>query len=72
MSKRPKRPTPLPPADVLALSIEQARARLGIGRDPLYKLIRQGKLPARKLGRRTLILAADLQAYAEALPAYGE
>jgi excisionase family DNA binding protein len=46
-------------------------AKIGIGRDKFYDLIREGKLPARKLGRRTLILAADLDAFLEALPRLG-
>jgi excisionase family DNA binding protein len=44
---------------------------IGIGRDKLYKLIREGKLPARKLGRKTLILATDLEAFLESLPRMG-
>jgi hypothetical protein len=31
----------------------------------------QGKLPARKLGRRTVVLASDLQKFLEALPVMG-
>jgi len=46
-------------------------ARVGVGRDKLYCLIREGKLPARKLGRKTLILASDLEAFLEALPRLG-
>jgi excisionase family DNA binding protein len=46
-------------------------ARVGVGRDKLYCLIREGRLPARKLGRKTLILATDLEAFLEALPKMG-
>jgi len=41
------------------------------GLDKFYKLIREGQLVARKSGRRTLILAKDLQAFAESLPKIG-
>ena len=42
----------------LAYSVEETLATLGIGRDKLYKIIKAKQLPARKLGRRTLILLA--------------
>ena len=40
----------------------------GLGRDTIYKAIHTGRLPARKLGRRTIVLASDLQAFLESLP----
>lgn len=52
----------------LAYSVEETLATLGIGRDKLYKIIKAKQLPARKLGRRTLILASDLNAFVESLP----
>lgn len=52
----------------LAYSVEETLATLGIGRDKLYKIIKAKQLPARKLGRRTLILASDLNAFVELLP----
>lgn len=52
----------------LALSVTEVLARTGIGRDKLYHIIREGWLPARKLGKRTLILQDDLQAFLKALP----
>ena len=59
------RPKPVVP---LAYSVDEALAKLGIGRDFFYRLIREKRLPARKLGKRTLILASDLDAFLEALP----
>ena len=56
---------------VAAYSVPQVMAKIGCGRDTLYKLIRDGKLPARKLGKKTLILASDLEAFLEALPKLG-
>jgi excisionase family DNA binding protein len=55
-------------ATPLAYSVEESLALLGIGRDKLYKIIKAKQLPARKLGRRTLILASDLKAFVESLP----
>jgi len=52
----------------LAHSIAEASARSGIGRTTIYELINSGKLPARKRGRRTLILAGDLRRCLESLP----
>jgi len=43
----------------------------GLGRDTLYKAIHAGRLPARKLGRRALVLADDLQRFLETLPLLG-
>jgi excisionase family DNA binding protein len=52
----------------LAHSIAEACARSGIGRTSIYDMISSGQLAARKRGRRTLILADDLQRCLEALP----
>jgi excisionase family DNA binding protein len=52
----------------LAHTIAEACARSGIGRTTIYELIKTGQLTARKRGRRTLILADDLQRCLEALP----
>jgi excisionase family DNA binding protein len=60
-----------PATDCAAYSVPQVMAKVGSGRDKLNCLIRQGKLPARKLGRKTLILASDLEAFLESLPKMG-
>jgi excisionase family DNA binding protein len=52
----------------LAHTIAEASARSGIGRTTIYELINSGKLPARKRGRRTLILSDDLRRCLESLP----
>jgi excisionase family DNA binding protein len=54
-----------------AYSIAETLALTGLGRDKLYRLINSGELVARKSGRRTLILASDLQHFLEALPKMG-
>jgi excisionase family DNA binding protein len=52
----------------LAHSVAEACARSGIGRTSIYDMINSGQLIARKRGRRTLILADDLQRCLEGLP----
>jgi len=51
-----------------AYSIAQASGALGLCRDSIYKLIRSGALPAKKCGKRTLILVTDLDAYLQSMP----
>jgi excisionase family DNA binding protein len=53
----------------LAYSIPEACALTGVGRTTIYKAIRAGRLRARKLGTRTLILDEDLRRCLETLPA---
>ncbi len=54
----------------LAVSIEEAARRAGVGRGYLYQQIGQGHLRARKAGRRTLVALTDLAAWLEALPSF--
>ena len=53
---------------VEALSISQACKVAGIGQTRLYAAIADGRLKARKFGKRTLILRSDLLAFLAALP----
>lgn len=52
----------------LGYTVKEAVKASGIGRTTLYKDLKAGRLPARKRGRRTLILRADLEAYLTNLP----
>ena len=54
-------PNPAP----LAYSVSDASRVSSIGRTRLYQLIGEGRLEARKIGRRTLIPAASLRALIE-------
>jgi len=56
------------PPNRRAYSIPEVMCVLGLCRDSVYKLIREGRLPARKIGRRTVVLETDLQAFLEGLP----
>jgi excisionase family DNA binding protein len=53
----------------LALGILDAARAAGVGRSTIYENINSGALKARKAGRRTLILRADLQAWLDSFPA---
>ena len=53
-----------------AHSIAETCAITGIGRDTVYAAIREGRLVARKLGRRTIVTDDDLRLLA-ALPRIG-
>jgi excisionase family DNA binding protein len=47
------------------VSIEDAMQILSIGRTTLYALINEGKIYSRRIGRRRLVLAESLYAYAK-------
>jgi excisionase family DNA binding protein len=57
------------PTPVGAFSIREVMARTGIGRNRIYQLIREGRLTAKKLGTKTVIVASDLQSFLDSLPA---
>lgn len=53
----------------IALTVPEAVKASGMSRSGLYLALKNG-LPARKAGRRTLIMLADLEAYLASLPIY--
>jgi excisionase family DNA binding protein len=54
--------------ETIILTINEACNQSRTGRTALYAAIKSGQLPARKRGRRTMILAADLRAWVESFP----
>jgi excisionase family DNA binding protein len=52
----------------LLFSLADAASAIGVGKSILHELIASGKLPVRKLGRRSLILREDLEDYLQGLP----
>ncbi|MEP0941667.1 MAG: helix-turn-helix domain-containing protein [Rhizobiaceae bacterium] len=51
-----------------AYTVNEVIREIGIGRSKLYAEIKEGKLKPRKIGKKTIFLAKDLEAYLEALP----
>jgi excisionase family DNA binding protein len=54
-----------------AYSITETCGLTGLGRDSVYSAIRDGRLVARKLGRRTIITDDDLRQFLAGLPLAG-
>lgn len=52
----------------MAFSVDEAAVRANIGRDGIYQAIREKRLDAKKLGRRTLITADALRRFLDGLP----
>lgn len=53
----------------LFYTISETCRLLSVGRTKLYELIGRGEIPIRKLGKKTLVSAADLKRWADQLPA---
>jgi excisionase family DNA binding protein len=51
-----------------ALTIHEACSYSGIGKTKIYEAINAGKLKARKVGKRTLILSDELREFLSSLP----
>jgi len=54
----------------IAVSIPDAVKASGRSRTALYDALKRGDLPAKKAGKRTLILVADLEEYLANLPPF--
>jgi excisionase family DNA binding protein len=51
-----------------AYSVNEVCAVANVGRDALYGAIKRGELVARKLGKRTVVTAPDLERFLQGLP----
>lgn len=58
-------------ADTSTLSVEEVCQLIGIGRTTFYKHLKSGKIPARKCGRRTIVLLHELHEALKSLPPPG-
>lgn len=54
----------------VANTVVDVLRRVGISRTKFYQEINAGRLKARKIGSKTVVLETDLQAYLDALPPY--
>jgi excisionase family DNA binding protein len=52
----------------IAYSPEEAGKLVNTGRTKIFQEIRDGRLKARKIGKKTVILDEDLREYARSLP----
>ena len=52
----------------LAFTIQEAAAAAGVGRTTIFEEIRHNQLIARKIGRRTVVLRDDLDAWLKNRP----
>ncbi len=51
-----------------AYTVNETLREIGIGRSKLYAEIKAGKITPRKIGKKTIFLAKDIEAYLENLP----
>lgn len=54
----------------IAITVPEAVRLTGLSRSALYLALKQQKITAKKAGRRTLFLVADLEAFMSSLPSY--
>jgi len=52
----------------LALSVREAARLIGIGPTKIYELFASGEIVPRKIGRRSVVLRADLERFLNNLP----
>ena len=57
------------PTQKLAFTLAEVVTATGMGKTSIYKEIKEGRLPAVKAGRRTLIPVAAVNEWLAALPA---
>ncbi|MBS0250223.1 MAG: excisionase family DNA-binding protein [Proteobacteria bacterium] len=58
-----------PELEKFGFTISECAALSGLGRDGIYRAIREGALRAKKFGRRTIVPADALELFLAELPA---
>ncbi len=58
----------MPSRSKFGFNVAEAASKVGVGRDHIYGAIRDGRLEARKLGRRTVITYEALERFINELP----
>ncbi|HDS1059583.1 helix-turn-helix domain-containing protein [Pseudomonas putida] len=61
----------IPAVPQLSVSIEEAAKSIGVARSTIYEIVARGDLPSFKLGRRRMILMAELSAFINRVAAEG-
>jgi excisionase family DNA binding protein len=56
------------PVPARLLSVEEGRRVLGVGRTTVYALVAEGRLRLVKIGRRSFLVAAELDGFIASLP----
>ena len=56
------------PRTSLTVTVREACELLGFGKTCFYRAIREGRLPARKWGKRTIIMRTDIDMFLDNLP----
>ncbi|GLS29324.1 Helix-turn-helix domain-containing protein [Mesorhizobium albiziae] len=51
-----------------AFSVNELVCEIGIGKTKIYQEMRKGRIRARKSGRRTIVLASEVERYLRSLP----
>jgi excisionase family DNA binding protein len=55
--------------DQLLYTISECCRLAAVGRTKFYELVASGEIPIRKIGKKSLVAAADLKRWADRLPA---
>ncbi len=64
---KPKTYAPITSGELRACSIDETCAVAGVKKTKIYEMINSGELPAKKLGRKTVILTSDIEAFFKGL-----
>ena len=56
--------------DQFLYTIPQCCRLAAIGKTKFYELVASGEIPVRKVGKKSLVAAADLKRWADRLPAF--